>query len=67
MNTLLPLMSESTRSTAEKHKIYIEFNREFQVTMVGHNPEFSFKVAVYLGEESHIIKKSEEDFVKLSG
>lgn len=60
MNTLLPLMSESIRhnsSQSEKHRIYIEFNREFQIRMVAHNPECSFKLAVYIGDESHILTK----------
>ncbi len=50
-------------------KLYIEFNKDFQVsvrgdtdTKNGHYYEYIYKIAVYINEESYIIMKKQSEF-----
>jgi len=48
------------------NRLYIEFNREFQVIQRGSELVCELKIAVYLDENVTIIKKTDKDFMLLS-
>lgn len=64
---LLPLLSDtSSRYGKDNERIYVEFNKEFQVALQKDHYECSFKIAVYIYDKFQIITKSETEFMQLS-
>lgn len=59
-SNLLPLMDDtSSKYSRNNERIYVEFNKEFQIRLQKDHYEFSFKIAVHLYGKFYIITKSE--------
>ncbi len=48
---------ESISSTQDYSKLYIEFNKEFNVSMRNDQAYYEFKLAVLMGDESIILTR----------
>lgn len=46
-------------------KIYFEFNKEIQLQVVKGGVIYTFEVAVYIGNHSHIVRKTDKNFEDL--
>lgn len=52
------IADDTTSEVHDQNKLYVEFNKEFNVSLKNSQAFYEFKFVVFIGEESKILTKT---------